>query len=260
MTATVRPARKNLQSFSALWRFEQGQGNITGATQLNVEVGPKLIELLHEVLPPATTVAALVNNQSQCRNPAPQRQPGDWNVCAFCPLGFWEISCSGGNPRLRGFIDGNLKVPALRDAFTRGRGHFRMDPKPRADEAAGHPASAFRNGTEWVRNVLVAAIERGNAELQPENVAFRFDLNLDSRSTNHAHADLWLTEMGEGECAVGPKYSINVIGGRTVRLYRPGVPGHILGTLEECGPETIQQLLGKAAEEFGKQLGTTARG
>jgi hypothetical protein len=27
MAATVRPARKNLQSFSALWRFEQGQGD-----------------------------------------------------------------------------------------------------------------------------------------------------------------------------------------------------------------------------------------
>jgi hypothetical protein len=25
MTVTVRPARANLQSFSALWRFEQGQ-------------------------------------------------------------------------------------------------------------------------------------------------------------------------------------------------------------------------------------------
>jgi putative ABC transport system substrate-binding protein len=36
-------------------------GNITGATYLNVEVGPKLFELLHEVVPKATTVAALVN-------------------------------------------------------------------------------------------------------------------------------------------------------------------------------------------------------
>jgi putative tryptophan/tyrosine transport system substrate-binding protein len=36
-------------------------GNITGATYLNVEVGPKLLELLHEVIPAATTVAALVN-------------------------------------------------------------------------------------------------------------------------------------------------------------------------------------------------------
>jgi putative ABC transport system substrate-binding protein len=36
-------------------------GNITGATHLNVEVGPKLLEVLHEVVPTATTVAALVN-------------------------------------------------------------------------------------------------------------------------------------------------------------------------------------------------------
>src|SRR4051812_28032378 len=36
-------------------------GNITGATYLNVEVVPKLLELLHEVVPTATAVAALVN-------------------------------------------------------------------------------------------------------------------------------------------------------------------------------------------------------
>ena len=36
-------------------------GNVTGATYLNVEVGPKLLELLHEAIPSATTVAALVN-------------------------------------------------------------------------------------------------------------------------------------------------------------------------------------------------------
>ena len=37
-------------------------GNSTGATYLNVEVGPKLLELLHEVIPTATTAAALVNS------------------------------------------------------------------------------------------------------------------------------------------------------------------------------------------------------
>jgi putative tryptophan/tyrosine transport system substrate-binding protein len=36
-------------------------GNITGVTYLNVEVAPKLLELLHEVIPTATTMAALVN-------------------------------------------------------------------------------------------------------------------------------------------------------------------------------------------------------
>jgi len=36
-------------------------GNITGVTYLNVEVAPKLLELLHEVTPTATTMAVLVN-------------------------------------------------------------------------------------------------------------------------------------------------------------------------------------------------------
>jgi putative ABC transport system substrate-binding protein len=36
-------------------------GNITGATQLNAEVGPKRLELLHELLPTATIIALLVN-------------------------------------------------------------------------------------------------------------------------------------------------------------------------------------------------------
>jgi len=35
-------------------------GNITGVT-LNVEVGPKRLELLHELLPSMTVIAALVN-------------------------------------------------------------------------------------------------------------------------------------------------------------------------------------------------------
>ena len=36
-------------------------GNVTGVTQLNTEVGPKRLELLHELLPTATVVALLVN-------------------------------------------------------------------------------------------------------------------------------------------------------------------------------------------------------
>jgi putative tryptophan/tyrosine transport system substrate-binding protein len=36
-------------------------GNLTGATLLNVEVAPKRLELMHEVLPTATSVALLVN-------------------------------------------------------------------------------------------------------------------------------------------------------------------------------------------------------
>jgi putative ABC transport system substrate-binding protein len=36
-------------------------GNVTGATQLNVEVGPKRLELVRELLPAATIIALLVN-------------------------------------------------------------------------------------------------------------------------------------------------------------------------------------------------------
>ena len=36
-------------------------GNLTGVTTLNVEVGPKQLELLHELVPTATIIAALIN-------------------------------------------------------------------------------------------------------------------------------------------------------------------------------------------------------
>jgi putative ABC transport system substrate-binding protein len=36
-------------------------GNITGVTQLNVEVAPKRVELAHELIPAATVIALLVN-------------------------------------------------------------------------------------------------------------------------------------------------------------------------------------------------------
>jgi putative ABC transport system substrate-binding protein len=39
-------------------------GNLTGVTNLNAEVGPKRIELLHELLPVVTTVAVLVDPTS----------------------------------------------------------------------------------------------------------------------------------------------------------------------------------------------------
>jgi putative tryptophan/tyrosine transport system substrate-binding protein len=39
----------------------QPGGNLTGVTSLNVEVGPKRLELLHEVVPSATSMALLVN-------------------------------------------------------------------------------------------------------------------------------------------------------------------------------------------------------
>jgi putative tryptophan/tyrosine transport system substrate-binding protein len=39
-------------------------GNITGTTTLTLEVGPKRLELLHEMVPTATTIALLVNPTS----------------------------------------------------------------------------------------------------------------------------------------------------------------------------------------------------
>ena len=36
-------------------------GNVTGVTSLNIEVGPKRLELLHELMPSATSIALLVN-------------------------------------------------------------------------------------------------------------------------------------------------------------------------------------------------------
>ena len=39
-------------------------GNLTGVTNLNVDVGPKRLELLHELVPTATIIAVLVNPTS----------------------------------------------------------------------------------------------------------------------------------------------------------------------------------------------------
>jgi putative ABC transport system substrate-binding protein len=36
-------------------------GNITGVANLNVELGPKKLELLHELVPAATVIGLLVN-------------------------------------------------------------------------------------------------------------------------------------------------------------------------------------------------------
>jgi hypothetical protein len=63
-------------------------------------------------------------------------------------------------------------VPALRDAFTSGRDAGTVSKAPEG-RTAEHPASSFGNGAAWVRDVLVPAIARGNAELEPENVAFQ---------------------------------------------------------------------------------------
>jgi len=53
-------------------------GNVTGATSLSVEVGPKRLELLHELVPTATIVALLVNPT----NPNAQTLSRDLEVAA----------------------------------------------------------------------------------------------------------------------------------------------------------------------------------
>ena len=64
-------------------------GNVTGVTQLNVEVAPKRLELLHELLPTAHVMALLVNptdptlaepNSSSCSVGGPHPRAG-----ASCP-------------------------------------------------------------------------------------------------------------------------------------------------------------------------------
>jgi putative ABC transport system substrate-binding protein len=49
-------------------------GNITGVTSLNVEVTPKQLELLHELVPNATTMALLVNPANSARAESITRQ------------------------------------------------------------------------------------------------------------------------------------------------------------------------------------------
>ena len=44
-------------------------GNITGATQLNVEVAPKRLELMHEALPTAANIGLLINPTSPLAEP-----------------------------------------------------------------------------------------------------------------------------------------------------------------------------------------------
>ena len=140
----------------------------------------------------------------------------------------------------------------LQDAIKRGNDQARNRSSTQDADTRAH---AFQDGAHWVQQVLIPAISEGNAELEPEHVAFQLDLNLDPRSTNHAHADFWLSEIKEGQRAVGPRYSINVLGGRNVWLYKHGAPGRELGTIARCGSAEIRALLLEAAEEFGRAIG-----
>jgi putative ABC transport system substrate-binding protein len=50
-------------------------GNITGVTNLNIELGPKRLELLHEIVPAASSIAMLVNPTSPNAASALQELP-----------------------------------------------------------------------------------------------------------------------------------------------------------------------------------------
>ena len=58
--------------------LNQPGGNLTGVTSLNVEVAPKRIELLHDVLPMVTVISALINPA----NPNAESQSNDLRAAA----------------------------------------------------------------------------------------------------------------------------------------------------------------------------------
>jgi hypothetical protein len=124
-------------------------------------------------------------------------------------------------------------------------------------QPAGEPAAdAFDRGVGWVQDVLLPAIRAANQDLAAHQVRFAVDVNLDRRSTNHAHADFWMTRTGDAadQAPIGPRYSINVIGGSEIQLYKQGISGTQLGTIDHYrGPETDKLLL-EAAEEYGRLL------
>ena len=59
-------------------------GNVTGATRLAVQIVPKRLELLHELVPTATVIALLVNPtnpalaESTCAPPRKRLVPAGW--------------------------------------------------------------------------------------------------------------------------------------------------------------------------------------
>jgi putative ABC transport system substrate-binding protein len=64
-------------------------GNLTGVVTLNVEVGAKRLELLHELVPTATMIAALINPTNPVLAETPDEGPagGGWHAgaAASCP-------------------------------------------------------------------------------------------------------------------------------------------------------------------------------
>ncbi len=134
----------------------------------------------------------------------------------------------------------------ISDAFLAGR---KRAGETRADQTK---PDAFQIGVDWVETVLKPAVGEADAALRPHGVSVRLDLNLDRRSTNHAHADFWLvqTQTASGQSYDGPKHSV-IVSGRDIMLYKTGAEGRSLGTTDAVGANDARSLLRQAAEEYG---------
>ena len=85
----------------------------------------------------------------------------------------------------------------LQDALKRGNDQARNRSSTQDADTRAH---AFQDGAHWVQQVLIPAIREGNAELEPEQVAFQLDLNLDRRS-NKSRACRLLAVRSKGGSA-----------------------------------------------------------
>lgn len=134
----------------------------------------------------------------------------------------------------------------ISDAFLAGR---KKASETRTEQSK---PDLFQIGADWVNQVLKPAVDEADAALRPHGVGVRLDLNLDRRSTNHAHADFWLvqTQTASGQSYDGPKHSLNVVG-RDIMLYKTGAPGRSLGKTDTVGANEVKDLLRQAAEEYG---------
>ena len=85
----------------------------------------------------------------------------------------------------------------LQDALKRGNDQARNRSNTQDADPRAH---AFQDGAHWVQQVLIPAITEGNAELEPEQVAFQLDLNLD-RSIHKSRACRLLAVRSKGGSA-----------------------------------------------------------
>ena len=84
-------------------------------------------------------------------------------------------------------------------------------------------------------------------------VGFRIDVNLDPRSTNHAHADFWLSETGEGHRADRAQVFDQHIG---ASAYTSKASRDVISAmLGNAGSEAIAELQREATKESGRLIG-----